>query len=175
MRDRHARLPRLHTFSLEGVIVPQAVVKDWRRRQQFHTLSSGVSKRAATGGVTVRDSGEREGKKAVPTTQQEAMVAGEAAAETGLRGVDGEVVHGLSGDGAVIMLCITPKNRALSVARRLHRIKKMMPKDEQGIWLLNNLLAQVRVFTTVVLSTRYLVLIVIFSLGVQCRVFIALR
>lgn len=147
MRDRHARLPRLHTFSLEGVIVPQAVVKDWRRRQQFHTLSSGVSKRAATGVVMVKDSGERQGKKAVPTTQREAMVAGEAAAETDLRGVDGEVVYGLSDNGAAIMQCITPKHRKLSVARRLHRIKKMMPKDEQGIWLLNNLLAQVGVYT----------------------------
>lgn len=152
MRDRHSRLPGLQTFSLEGIFIPEAVVKDWRRRQH-HGLGGGAPKKEATsngGGVNVtKESGEREVNMNVAhAMQRETFVPGETAAETALRDVGGEAVDDVSGGAVAGAQSSRPPNRqALGVARRFHRIKKIMPEDERGIWLLNSLLEQVSLFS----------------------------
>lgn len=106
-------LPTLQTHSLDGVQVPESVVKEWRRRKGLGTTSSSAAATATT------SAGQGQNAKAVASATRNG--------ETG-RHAPPATPHDVPG-----------------LSRCLQRIRKMVPLDERGIWLLNHLLSQVRV------------------------------
>lgn len=101
-------LPSLSTHSLEAVEVPEAVVKEWRRRKGAAATVAEHAQQLELAGVVLE----------TPIVDR--------ASTSGGRG--------------------SPAAQTLSrlLGHYLRRIKKMVPLDERGMWLLKNLLTQVR-------------------------------
>lgn len=100
-------LPTLATHSLEAVEVPEAVVKEWRRRKGAAAAEAEHAHQLEQAGVVLETA---------------------------------SIDRPSSGAGRG-----SPVAQTLSrLGHYLRRIKKMVPLDERGMWLLKNLLTQVR-------------------------------
>lgn len=100
-------LPSLSTHNLEAVEVPEAVVKEWRRRKGAGAAVAEHAHQLELEGVVLETSGVER-----PSSDGR---RGSSAAQTLSR-----------------------------LGHHLRRIKKIAPLDERGMWLLKNLLTQVR-------------------------------
>lgn len=118
MRDKYKRVGNLQTFSLEEMSVPDAVVKDWRRRQHALKALQATTPEGNQPPVTQKEAGGN-----MSTIETAAMAAAAAA-----------------GGRNVPVASRAPS----SLAHQIYRIKNLAPSDERGMWLLNNLLEQVR-------------------------------
>lgn len=146
--NKQERLGSLPTHSLEGVVLPEAVVKDWKRRQQ--------SLRGQA--VKVRG-GQRDSRGQLRSLQREVAVGQPTETIVGHGEEKMDLTTAAVAAGVRVQRPAAPT--PLSVERRLHLIKKMVPADERGTWLLNNLLAQVR-------SSRAIVTAAINAVVVAC-------
>lgn len=107
-----AYLPTLPTHSLEAVKVPEAVVKEWRRRKGAAAAVTEHAHQLELAGVVLDTPGDVD-----------------RPSSCGERGSPGRG---------------SPAAQTVSRLRNhLRRIKKMVPLDERGMWLLKNLLTQV--------------------------------
>lgn len=127
MRGEHGRPAALHTHthSLQDIVVPEGVVKDWKRRQQ--TL------KGRGGGDRVPNASAADEKAAGGVEDSKALLLLRTAADPMSR----------RSKAAAAAAC---QRQPSITGRHLRRIKKLAPTDERGMWLLNNLLAQVRLW-----------------------------
>ena len=164
MLDKRSRLAALKTYSLQGIVVPDAIVKDWGRRKGNH--NRGGNKAREQGGrdshhhvvVQQQPSGcTRHGEAATGGQQQQQQLQQQqwttaetlvflhqdqaAFAAEGLAPLAAASAGGRDGDDADASYVSS------SVTYLLHRIRRMAPADDRGMWLLNNLLAQVGVYS----------------------------
>ena len=165
MLDKRSRLAALKTYSLQGIVVPDAIVKDWGRRKGNH--NRGGNKAREQGGrdshhhvvVQQQPSGcTRHGEAATGGQQQQQQQLQQqqwttaetlvflhqdqaAFAAEGLAPLAAASAGGRDGDDADASYVSS------SVTYLLHRIRRMAPADDRGMWLLSNLLAQVGVYS----------------------------